>query len=86
MVGDGLDVGVDLAIKHVDDAGGVGGESGVVGDHDDGVAEGVDVAEFFHDDVRGAAIEVAGGFVSEDDGWICDEGAGDGDALLLAAG
>ena len=75
-----------MAVEHVDDAGGVGGERGIVCDHDDGVALGVNFAEFFHDDVGGAGVEVAGGFVGEDEGRAGDEGASDGDALLLAAG
>lgn len=57
-----------------------------MGDHDDGVAEGMDVAEFFHDDVRRARIEVAGGLVGENERRAGDQRAGDGDALLLAAG
>ena len=74
-----------MAVEHVDDAGGVGGEGGVVGDHDDGVAEGVNITEFFHDDVGGAGVEVAGGLVGEDEAGVGDEGAGDGNALLLTA-
>ena len=35
---------------------------------------------------RTRAVEVARGFVGEDDGRVVDERAGDGDALLLAAG
>ena len=31
-------------------------------------------------------VEVAGGFVGHDDGWFDDEGSGEGDALLFAAG
>ena len=84
MVGDGLDIGIDFAVEHIDNPGGVGGEGGVVGDHDDGVAEGMNVAEFFHDDVRGTTIEVTGGFVSKDDRRVGDERTGDSDALLLA--
>jgi hypothetical protein len=30
-------------------------------------------------------VEVAGRFVGEDDGWLADQCACDGDALLLAA-
>lgn len=32
-------------------------------DHDDSVAEGVDIAEFFHDDMGGTRVEVACGLV-----------------------
>lgn len=58
-----------------------------MGDHEDGLAffagEG---AEEFEDEVGVAHVEVAGGFVGQDDGGGVGEGAGDGDALLLAAG
>ena len=57
-----------------------------MGDHDDGVALGVNALELFHDDEGGVGVEVAGGFVSEDDFWVGDDGAGDGGALLLATG
>src|SRR5271168_2981321 len=39
-----------------------------------------------HDLVAGLGVEVAGGFVGEDDGGFVDQSAGDGDALTLAAG
>src|SRR5271156_1351130 len=39
-----------------------------------------------HDFVAGFGVEVSGGFVGEDDGGLVDQGAGDGDALTLAAG
>ena len=34
----------------------------------------------------GAGVQRAGGFVQQQDGRILQDGAGDGDALLLAAG
>ena len=43
LVGDGLDIGVDFAVEHINDAGGVSGELGVVGDHNNSVAFGVDL-------------------------------------------
>jgi hypothetical protein len=36
--------------------------------------------------VAGAVVEGAGGFVGEEELGLGDEGTGDGDALLLAAG
>ena len=39
-----------------------------------------------HDLDAGFGVEVAGGLVGEDDGGAVDQGAGDGDALPLAAG
>ena len=85
-VGDGFDISVDVAVEHVDNAGGISGESWVVGDHNDGVAFEMDVFELFHNDVGGAGIEVAGWFVGEDDFWVGNDGASDSNALLLAAG
>ncbi len=58
-----------------------------MGDHDDGGAEAVDgVPEQAEDLGGGARVERAGGLVREDHVRAGDQGAGDGDALLLAAG
>ncbi len=75
-----------MAVADVDYAMGVFGDVGFVGDHDDGVAMGVEGIEQGHDLKAGLGVEVAGGLVREDDGWTVDEGAGDGYALTLAAG
>jgi hypothetical protein len=76
----------DDAVADGDDAVGELGDVGLVGDDDDGVALGVEIVEERHDLVAGLGVEVAGGFVGEDDGGLVDQGAGDGDALALAAG
>jgi len=58
-----------------------------VGDHDDGHA-GV-FLNFFKEREDGfarRAVEISGGLIGEEDFWAVDEGAGDGGALLLAAG
>ena len=71
----------------MDEAGGGGGGVGVVGDHDDGFAEFlVEALEEGEDFLGGGGVEVAGGFVGEDEVGVGDDGAGDGDALFLAAG
>ena len=57
-----------------------------MGDHDDGGAGGVEFGEHFHDGVAVGGVEIAGGFVGQEYGWIAGQSAGDGDALLLAAG
>ena len=65
------------------------GEAGVVGgvgDHDDGGAGGIEVAEEVHDVEAVLAVEVAGWFVAEDELRVGDHGASHGDALLLSAG
>ena len=58
-----------------------------MGDHDHCRAlfaiEGEDEVE---DGAAGGAIEIAGGFVGEEDGRAEGKGAGEGDALLFAAG
>src|SRR5215471_4034374 len=63
------------------------GDGGVVGDEDE--RELVVAAEFAQqgdDVVAGVLIEVAGGFVRQQHFGLFGEGAGDRDALLLAAG
>ena len=84
-VGDGFDVGVDLAVEQVNDTGSVSGQGRVVSDHDDGVAFFMNGFKDFHDIVGGARVEVAGWFVGEDDFGAANDGAGDGNVLLLAA-
>ena len=63
------------------------GGDGVVGDHDDGLAELVDGgAQEGEDLATRAGVEVARRLVGEDQIRPGSQGAGDGDALLLATG
>ena len=63
------------------------GEVLVVGDDDEGDAFfAVELEEEVHDVFAGDGVEVAGGFVGEDDFGVVDDGTGDADALFLAAG
>ena len=62
------------------------GDVQFVGDHDDGHALVVELLEHAHDLDAGAAVEIAGRLVGEQQGGLVGERAGDGDALLLAAG
>ena len=62
------------------------GVVGGVGDHDDGGAGGVEVAEEVHDVEAVVAVEIAGRLVAEDELWVGNHGASHGDALLLPAG
>ncbi len=63
------------------------GDRVVVGDDDEAVgALLVELEEEVDDLAAGGGIEVAGRFVGEEEGGVVAEGAGDGDALLLAAG
>src|SRR5699024_2690728 len=75
------------AVGEQHDAVGAGGGAGIVGDHDDGLAEFVDRGpQNAQHLLTGVRVEVAGGFVGDDDIRLRHECAGDGDALLLAAG
>ena len=59
----------------------------VVGDHDDGLAVlAVELLQQAEDLLGGLAVEVAGRLVADQQRRIGDDRAGDGDALLLAAG
>src|SRR3954464_8887995 len=58
----------------------------VVGDDDDGGAGLVDPVEQLHDPDRGDRVEVSARLVGQQQRRVVDEGAGDGDALLLATG
>jgi hypothetical protein len=63
------------------------GDTGIVGDDEDGGAEAlVEVAYEGQDLGAGMGVQVAGGLIGEEDGRGKGEGAGDGDALALAAG
>ncbi len=58
-----------------------------MGNHDDGHAElGLEFTEKGENGFAGGGVEVASGFIREKDFGAIDEGAGDGDALLFAAG
>ena len=81
-MGAGVD---DFALGHDDDEIGVedGGEA--VRDGDDGFAGG----EFFQgglDHAFAFGVQRGGGFVQEEDRSVLQQGSGDGEALLLAAG
>ena len=74
----------DAAVFEDDDAVGVGDGAEAVGDDEAGAA--------FHerdeaglDDAFAFGVEVAGGFVEDEDLGVGQHGAGDGDALPLAA-
>ena len=63
---------------------GIRGRDGVVGDHDDGLAELVDRPAQEAEHLGGThGVQIAGGLVGEDDLGSAHEGARTGDALLL---
>jgi hypothetical protein len=63
-----------------------GDERVVVRGDDDGGAETVHLLEELHQTLGLGVVEVAGGFVSKEQAGTVDDGSGDGNALLLAAG
>jgi hypothetical protein len=58
----------------------------VVGDHDDGVALGMKVLEKLRHNLLVGGIQISRGFIRQQNRRVVDEGSGDADALLLAAG
>ena len=66
-----IDLHGDLAVADFDAPGRDGGDFGVVGDEDDGAAFVAELAEELENGVPGVRIEVAGGFVGEDDARDC---------------
>ena len=79
-------VGNDPAVAHGDDPARIFGDIGFMGDDDDRHALiAVERDQRLHDLMRGLGVEIAGGFVREQDARAVDQRPGDGDALLLAA-
>ena len=79
-------VGNDPAVAHGDDPARIFGDIGFMRDDDDRHALiAVERDQRLHDLMRGLGVEIAGGFVREQDARAVDQRPGDGDALLLAA-
>lgn len=79
-------VTVEEAVFEADDTGAALDHALVMGDEDEGLALAIEVVEEVEDFFAGFGVEVASGFVGEDDERAVGESAGDGNALLLAAG
>ena len=77
---------VQAAVCKFDAAVGLARDVRVVRDHQDGVARVVQFAKDLKDDLFVRFIEIAGGFVGQDDLRLIDQSARNGHALLLAAG
>ena len=75
-----------LAVADEEDAPGAARGLHGVRDHEDRLSAAVHLAEETEQLVRGFAVERAGRLVGEQDARLCDERAGNGGALLLAAG
>src|SRR6266852_2019097 len=76
----------DAAVEEVNGALGKFGVALVVGDHADGGAVAVQVAQQLHDRFAVFGVQVSGGLVSHQDERIADQSAGHSDTLLLTAG
>ena len=76
---------MDEAVLYEDDSVCVVGDGLLVRDDDDRDALLVEFVKERHDFFAARGVEVAGGFVGEEDVGILHEGASDGDALLLSA-
>ena len=85
-VGGGGDFGEVLGFAADDASGVLAGQGEVVRGHDDGGAGPADLVEEVDQPAGGVGVEVAGGLVGQDDLGGVEQGAGDDDALLLAAG
>ena len=76
-----------LSVPHRDDAVGIGRDVGFMRDDNDRNAPlAVERLKRHHDLMRRLGIEIAGGFIRKQQNRIVDQGARDGDALLLSAG
>ena len=58
----------------------------IVGDHEDGVAFAVEIAQQANHGFFVGFVEIAGGLVGENQLGMIDQRASDGDTLLFAAG
>src|ERR1035437_529702 len=80
------DIAFQVAVTQTDGAVGAFAHARIMRDENQGFAQGVQFIENLHDLHAGGGIEIAGGFIRENDERIVDQRAGDGHALLLAAG
>ncbi len=82
-----LGVGDDQPVEKMDLAPGIFRHVRFVGDHQHGqLALPVEAGDQLHHFMAAGRIQVAGGFVGQQHPGFGDDGPGDGDALLLAAG
>src|SRR5215471_15824709 len=81
-----LVLGVEMAVGEVEDLVAAFGDAGVVGGDDDDASAACDGEDELERLLLGCVVEFGGEFVGEQDIGFGDEGARDGDALLLASG
>src|SRR5882724_11627098 len=80
------DIAFNVAVAQTDGAAGAFANRRIMSDENQSFSLGMQFIEHFHDLHAGSGIEIAGGFIGENDQRVVDERAGDGHALLLAAG
>lgn len=76
----------DFSVMKFDTAVGEASDNGIMRDHDDGAALLMQLTEQAQDDFLVDGVEIAGGFVGENNFRIVNQGAGNADALLLSTG
>ena len=86
MVGDEFEIAIDRTVNHMEDTSGVLGEGWVVGDHNNSITGLMNAMKFLHNSFGTLGIEAAGRLVGKNDFRISDQGASNGDALLLTTG
>jgi len=86
LVGEASGVFKDSAVLDAHDAAGVLGDVFGVGDQYDRTPFGVKLFEQSEDFIAALAVQGAGGLVGENHRRVIHQGAGNGDALLLATG
>ena len=84
--GDAAFVRLNQSVAETDDPFGVRGDVVLVRHHDDRASLVVQPGEQLHDLQGRFRVQVAGGFIRQNEIRIVDQAAGDGHALLLAAG
>ncbi len=63
-----------------------GGDVGFMGDHDDGNSHlSIETLKDTHDLFTCLRIEIAGGFIGQNNSGVVNQGTSNGDALLLAS-
>ena len=86
MVGDEFEITIDRAVDHMKDTSGVLGKGWVVGNHNNSIASLVNAMKFLHNSFGALGVETTGRLIGKNDFRIGDQGASNGDALLLATG
>ena len=84
VVGDEFEVTVNRAIDHMKDTSGVLSKGWVMGNHNNSITGLVDAMKFLHDSFGTLSVETTSRFVGKNNFRISDQGASNGDALLLA--